>query len=151
GEDGAGVDGHRARGRDAEGDPQLAGGEAGTVGIDPRAHRLAGDGAGDDAGGPRLGDDGGDARPGGHAGGGDLGGDAAGAEAAGAAGAEQLVEDGVGVGHRRQQLGVAPAGGVGGVHPGGVGEQHQDAGVDQVPHDGGEAVVVAEAQLVDDD
>ena len=38
--------------------------------------------------------------------------------------------------------------GIGGEQAGGVGEQDQQVGVEQVGHEGGEAVVVAEADLV---
>ncbi len=60
----------------------------------------------------------------------------------------ELVEDGVGVAHRREQLRV-PETGIGGEEAIGVGEEDQHPGSDQVADDGGEPVVVTELELVD--
>ena len=87
------------------------------------------------------------ARPGRHLGRGDLGGHApAPPHRPGAAGPG--LELAVDLDDLLDQRGRRVEARVGGEQPGGVGEQHQQVGVDQVGDQGGQPVVVAEADLV---
>src|SRR5690606_25961550 len=127
--------------------PQQPVGEAPAGGGEEGAGVVAGERVGGVDG---AGQDDGDARGGGDPGGLDLGDHAAGADARLPGAADLDVGEVLGAAHLGYP-GRAGLGGVAVVDAVHVGEQHQQVGVDQVGDEGGEAVVVAEADLVGGD
>ncbi len=145
---GALVDHDGAARTDGEGDPELAGRQVAVVGQHHGAdaggaghrvdeHRVTGGGR-DHRAHPRPRRDLGRRQLGGHA-----------AAAPGRARAPgPLLELVIDLDDLLDERGAGVEAGIGGEHAGRVGEQHERVGADEVGHQGGQAVVVAEADLV---
>ena len=133
--------------REAKAIHSLRAAELAAVGLEARADAVVGDGPAEHAGSRRAGDHRAHARPRGDAGRLQLARHAAAAPAAAAAAGvdrqHRVVDTDPG-----DQLGVGVHAWVGGVQALQIGEQHEHGGTDVVGDEGGEAVVVAVADLV---